>query len=617
MLEIKYEYGNCDTINVSKHDAHILLKYSKLNYLTLIDGIVSNTYCAFTDILNTLQYVSENIENDWKIFKCFMNKETIFHESYIINNNPNLISILADNIHPNILMNRLNNDIISNNIPLLIKHLSLENIYEQFIFYKYIYSDTNIPYTTKIIIILQNNYEQLMTLLDNFQLDVCACAIEDNAQHGWSDYTVLEIVNYYFDDAIKLKLLKQFVICHANWLNNTCMVDMSINIANSAISIIHRNDEILNIKQNIPFYALCHLRNLYKQNDMKIHIIKFLDKIIHQVDFLRSWTNDSKYTQMQIYESLDLFVQIMEDDYMISNGNNNNSNDGHIFHSLMKYVTTAIKTKILLTWFKMSSPSYKCFSESPTYPYSHVSNETPLHIRDIILSKTINDILSNCNMTFKEMGYILALDRLDIYKYLSPNIIKYVTDKCININKSFRSNDISTNIPYLLPNPGKLMINIYDLAYRQPLHIVEVLTLFKNVFESPVKIEYESISDKYDYSEYLYINMYWDYIHITKNYPVMIQNILTIIDFVENYLAQLNSINVDFTILKLVLDKIYPNNMMLNNYVEFIKSSHEFFERGPDLVEILNELTECGVTNFTYIEILQKTGEIIENKRIR
>jgi hypothetical protein len=130
-------------------------------------------------------------------------------------------------------------------------------------------------------------------------------------------------------------------------------------------------------------------------------------------------------------------------------------------------------------------------------------------------------------------------------------------------------------------------------------------------------LKYESISDKYDYSEYLYINMYWDYIHITKNYPVMIQNILTIIDFVENYLAQLNSINVDFTILKLVLDKIYPNNMMLNNYVEFIKSSHEFFERGPDLVEILNELTECGVTNFTYIEILQKTGEIIENKRIR
>ena len=126
-----------------------LVKNSKLE--SILDGKSDNL--EFKSYLNSFGYIPDNIDNDWIILTHFLNKKTIFHTSSIVTKHDDAINVLSEYVPSSLLIDRLRLNIIPQNIPKIIQQLGLTNMYEQLIFYEYIYTSENVSYLTKASII--------------------------------------------------------------------------------------------------------------------------------------------------------------------------------------------------------------------------------------------------------------------------------------------------------------------------------------------------------------------------------------------------------------------------------------------------------------------------------
>lgn len=624
MLTVRNEYDNTELIIEKKNIEH-LIDNSRLSFLlhTISEELIPDINYNFMDILNRTGYVSKYIKYDWNVFINFLQGKTLFHQSSIIDKYDESIDILTEYIASVTLIDKMRIDIINNNIPEIIKYMGLSKRYEQLIFYEYIYKSVTSSYTTKAIIMIENNYTELMSLLEDYCLEMCTTTIKPTLLED-----IIYLVNEYHWSKNQFDLLKRFIDFHAHWLDlnitsDNLISDVSLqiidivnmynanntNTANNMNNTDNADNEINNaitkiMKKHIALHNLCHLDKLYRDNNKPI-IIKLLDKLLPIIDYL----NISKYctdnNQIFLYQSLNLIVRLMEEDS----------------HILTK-ITKNAQRKILILWMKMSSPTYKCFNNYRTYPYQHFDdpinnssnrnllNDISYRIRNIIFSKTINELLTESHITFSEMGYILSKDRLDIfivmcdhlnfktihneiYKYLPPKIIEYV------INKSMKAN----NEMKLMP-PIKININIYNLIDRTTQDIEFVFDLFASVFDKDIIIEYDSIVDRYKYIPCIYIVMYWEYLNLITKFPLLFKNLMILINCIKNYDVLINA-DIDMFILKIVLDNAIKYEKYIQSmeaYMEHIESQSDFFTLGPDFEEIKNELKQYCVKNLKYID---------------
>jgi hypothetical protein len=590
----------------------------------LIESMETDTVIEFGELLDQVQYVSNDIDYDWNVFVNLLNRKTVFHQSEIICKYEDAVSILIQHIDPKEIMQNLKYKIIPNNLPSIIKKMQLSNIYEQLIFYEYIYMNINNSYTTKAWIIIENNYDQILSLMENAYVDICTTTNEESM---YDDFC--KIQNYYYYDTDKCNILRQFLKIHNNWLLFPDNLDLDLDLdvsdesfytTNNSITLKNFIDQITvneiesikvdTIKFEIKLCDFCHINRLYdndNEND-RLKVEKFIEAIFKKIncenDFLAQDAND-----ISLCQSIDLFVKMMENDSTSITQLNNN-----------------IKNKILLFWFKMNSPDHltRFNSKFVAFPLS------TKRIRDIKLSKCIRNILETANMNFTEMGYILAMDRLDlfeiicnklefrsihqsIYKYLSPRIIEYV------INKRKKSNNTFTSDPNV-KKTERFIINPLNLMYRKNDEIEGVITFLENNGIT-LELEYDSFLNRHHFAECSYIAVYWDYLRLMQNANVQQMQIIDNIFSLFKY--QIANAEIDCLILQTLIDNISDDLMdpilrvkyssIIEKYMEPLYSDPKFFVTGPDFCEIQSELTKYCVESHGVVNYLASKTAVSDN----
>lgn len=591
-------------LKVSKKQISPLVENSAINFL--VESIDHDSEYDFNQILDRIEYQgdcidNDCIDNDWDIFVNFMNKKTVFYQSDVISKYNDSISILTECINPKEIMQNLNHTIIPNNIPLIINKLQLAHMYQQLIFYEYIYMNVNTTYAIKAWIIIENDYKQILSLLENSYIDPCTTT---NDESTFNDF--VQILNYYYPNVAKQNLLDTFLKIHNNWLlfpdNPDCEITDStglIEVTDQSIDLIkfinsHTINELktmnfqslsdtLCLNEKIKLHKLCHLGLLYDSNPIKINT--FFDIIIKHIDFANLLTQDTD--NISLYLSLDLFVRMMEDDSLV-----------------LTQISSSIGSKILSLWLKMNSPDFLMRFYKQKIP----------SLRNIKLSQCIQNILTKTHMTFTEMGYILAMDRLDmfkilcdklefktihqsIYKYLSPSIIEYV------INKNTMVNDENEN----QMRKVNIIINPFNLVYRSSGDVNKV---FKLLDDNMIhfNIEYDSLINTHHFDDCSYIAMYWDYLQIVQNTPHLIEHIFALFrKFTSN--AEIDCIILR-TLIDNISDKLMSSDLknnystVVDKYLEPFYQKPEFFITGPDFCEIQCELTRYGINKHDLVDEL-------------
>ena len=237
--------NNNEILHITIKDAQILFEGSHLYNLSDIKLNINN--------------------NEWEILKSFIEKEPKIQ----LHNN-DLLLIIKNNVMEHLRINIIpRHDIIMN--------LGLYNIYEQLIFYKYIYSSSNISLCKKLEIILENNYVNIIAMIENNILDICIDSISDEI-----DY-INTLYSYYYDNII----FEKFINLHTDWLpydmkyfkntNETILINELYYL--TKINIIEASTYINNLESKIVFNfntsnnkytLLCE----YKVYDMFIHMIE-------------------------------------------------------------------------------------------------------------------------------------------------------------------------------------------------------------------------------------------------------------------------------------------------------------------------------------------------------
>lgn len=429
-------------------------------------------------------------------------------------------------------------------------------------------------------------------MLENCELDICTSYRSDNSDDTDSN-EVISIKNNQFkeirllfnDDKDSIYLIEKFVDIHSSWigidvieLNN--QIELKLFNSNNTNVIKQINAEGISVRN------LCLLNKVYQTD--KSAALNILEQIkpffISHVSLL----DKSYIEQMIIYEGLDLIVRLMEDN-----------------SKLISDIPRRNREKIFTLWLKMSTPGYISFSSSKTYPR---------HVRYIQLSSVINNVVEMTAMTFSEMGYILASDRIDIFKilckninfnlihtnifsFLPPKILLHITDN---------SSRYSGNLPNI-ELPEFFEINVYNMLNHSPTTIKHAFSVLNDIMDSgsclrkKIIISYKIIINNTSYVEIPYIIMYWSYLTILKNYPDLIPSIIQIIsETISNKKRWiLENADLDIILLKIVFDAnpMYKTDDMkiINSYIDMVLSDENTFKTIADFIEIRDELIQYGV----------------------
>jgi len=585
MITIRKNNSN-EQIVVDKKNIVPLVRKSKLAFLAetkhyIDEGVDSNDQYTFDDMMIRTNYLRKD-PLDWNILVAFLTGKTMFHTAPIIEKYADSISVLTEYVPENILMDRLGLTVFSNNTPPIIEHMGLGLIYQQLIFYEYIYKSDIVPYSKKARIMVENNYTELMELLQNYYLELNTSSdkSDQESENAYFD----QMIDMYFEQNDKTKLLMEFIEFHKNWLDYNPTANLSIKLHQHIVK--HVDQEF---GEQLEIYNLCHLNKLYSSgNDlMKNHIEGQLDMLL---PILKTSLIDDQNDKILLYGGLDLIVRMMENDCKI-----------------LEKMTKNTKTKILSLWLKMSSPTNKCFNRSTVYPYKHCFDQ---RIRHIVLSRTIKNLLENMCITFSEMGYILSMDRLDMFEILCknlefrsihhdiyinmpPKIIKYTFGKHMMAN---RTNHVEP--------PQTIVLNPYNLIDREPYQIVEVMQMFNQFFKKNVTYEYKSVVDRYDYMDCTYIMIYWEYMTIMRNNPILGSNLMELFKNMDHD-TLLNG-ELDMVILRCAVEHLDNRQCVesMRSYIDSMCRSENIYLTGPDFTGIRKELEQYGVGECMFLDLM-------------
>ena len=546
-----------DVLNISKHLIEPMVRGTVLEFMLDTNTTEPDSSYQFTHILDMISYTgisytgisytgishAGGLENDWMIFKNYLEKKSSFHQSPIVSNYTDSINLLIESIAPNKLMNRMRYQIIPNNIPHIIQRIGCQTQYEQLIFYEYIYCSPNTSYVSKAIIMLENKYNLIMELLEDGMI-----APSTNARDNLTTDMIVCMNNYLSEH----KLFKRFINYHKNWLE----FDSNMWQHNCMSIYQHRT-----IVDKIKFHQLFHLNKLYESDH------RYVEDVIQRLIPMIDWTitiNVSLETQKQLYGALDLFVRLMECNSALLDSCNK-------------------KSKIFVMWMNMSR-------------ISHRANPKDHSMREIKLSRTIYAVLSTVYVAFAEMGYVLVMDRLDMFKILTRNI---VFDTIPDIIYTMMPPNILQYIVGTLSSTVRnlIEINIYDLQYRTPDDIRRAFNIVRSN-TSTQSVDY--IMNQYNYIECPYQIMYWDYLHLFKTIPGFMETVLSIFQYIDN----LSNHFLDTVIIKIVLMNEYPQistSDSIDRALDKLLSDPMAVERGPDFKEICDELLRFGIGDLSYL----------------
>jgi hypothetical protein len=554
-----------DSISVTQAYLNDITKGSIIEFISDMNELQDDIIYQFTDIMTRINYTSNDINDDWRIFKLLVgNLKTVYNENKIISEYKDSISILCDNI-PAVKLSKYFKTHLCNldYIPLIVKKLKLIDLYEQLVFHEYIYMSENVSYRYKLICMIENNYELLMYLITNCYVDTCSNGLQETKEH------LLMVYNTYFGSP-NFNIFKCFEEHHKKYFDYyEELTDKGTDIYN----FILNNEEFKH--EPIKLIDLCYLNSIYENNKKKIEtfICRYKEHIIFNMD------------DILLYEVYDMFVKMMEIDspVIVSFGNR-------------------ILSKIFTKWMFMSNPSYYCHAEQPSYPYNYDKKQ---RLRDIFLSTTIKNILNTNNYTFNEMGYILTKDRLDMFvivtrnlrfrtihpdilKYMSPKIMKYIIDKCLNMQ----------NIQQIDYKNETIIINPYNFADRSEDDMKTSVRLI-NHYINNYKLDYISVMNTYNFVDCVYISLYWLYVELLNNN--IGRNVLIFISNIDNPYNTFLSNYLEFAMLRIVVDDVYINRNIIDNYFYDALSDNNFIDTGMDIDEIKNELEQYNIINNYFI----------------
>lgn len=631
MLTIKRDKNSLDKITIEKESVKIFLQGTLLKYLTHTDDTTTNTTTTFQEILDQLgikkEHNDDSSDSDWKTFKELMNKKTMFYESSIVQNYNDAIDVVSQYVPESMVMNRLKQDVIRKNIPRIVSDLNMEHIYEQLIFYEYIYMSETTSYVSKLRIMIKNKYIHLLKMLDNGEVDICTTARtneddtdEDNPLESSSvDLKSLFLLHFHDQDA--RLMIKMFVDLHSNWLgvNPGDLMEQCAIILNDQTQqdIAHYHSDVKSvlpsdvITRGIVASDLCLLNTLYQINPLRVRIIIEQLIPIFNTDFFK--LPKSYDEQILHYLGLDLIVRMMEDDSIC-----------------LTNFSCKKQAKLLSLWMRMSSPGYRCFSRSHPYPYKHYDakldkahpDNNLVNIREIALSPTIVSALKESFLTFGEFGYILSTDRLDMFEilcrnlafktihpiliaYMPPKILSYCIEKSQNINNNT-----------ILESPGHVTLNIYELSERSQQDFKSVLHLIKKTFNGKIQMNYSSIINKYNFVECTYIVLYWEYLDIIESYPTLCANLVELFNNEAQLLLTDTDLDICLFIIALKNSKFHEyEKILLSRYVNMFKQNEIMFLTGPNFEEIRKELEKYEVSDLKSLDELCKIQNRIMKDR--
>jgi hypothetical protein len=475
-------------------------------------------------------------------------------------------------------------------------------------------------YSSKITIIIENNYEQLLCMIEEFDLEQCSESPSESYKN------MLKVAQLYYGSSKKINMFTRFSDFHQKYMDyyekiqdrgmllcDYLELNMSLILNDNekvAIKLQHVKDSLA--IESVSLTDLCYLDEICKTHPVLVS--EFIQLISSLIVIDESTEVHNRHEQYLLYRTYDMFVRLME------------TNDDAVFALNKKS-----RVKIFSRWMTMSSPSYHIFSNQSTFPYmdSDYDEKKQVRIRDIVLSRTITNILKNNNYTFAEIGYILSKDRIDmfkiiterlmfktihvdLFKYLSPKILTYVIHKSLKVNKNntltFGTNISTSNTNKLIfDDAATINIDPRNLIDRSPHEIVEICHILNTTFDDTFTVYYESVANRYGFVECAYVITYWEYIEMCKN--GITQNVLAMINSCKNSFGRFQNAHLEFTILRCVLElekyKILKDNM--NEYFEFALHDKTFILSGPDAQEIYNEFKQYSqIAPLEYIQQLQE-----------
>jgi len=153
----------------------IVLNGSKLH--NMVHNIVHNIVQYFDEILTQHEMYGTKSENlaKWDIFCKLVDLQTVFDQSKYMNclsNFPDVERMRFTEIFEFSYSAYL--DIVRQNIPKFLIELKLEQIYEELVFFEYIYCSNLIDLTKKIEFMSIYRYDRLTKLLENNYLEICS-----------------------------------------------------------------------------------------------------------------------------------------------------------------------------------------------------------------------------------------------------------------------------------------------------------------------------------------------------------------------------------------------------------------------------------------------------------
>lgn len=342
--------NDVETLYISKQEANILFANSQLH--------------------NVLHIQIAN--NDWNIFKSFIEKQP-----KIQLHNDNLLQVINNNN----IMEHLRINIIPK-YDVIIKY-GLYNIFEQLVFYKYIYMSPDILLCKKLEIILENNYTEIMDMLEYNILNTCIDSASDTTN-------IKTLYTYYYDNA----LFTRFVNLHTDWMS----CDMK--------SFAHNPSNIYEL------YYLTKINIIDSAAYVNNLTLLFDTEIIH-----------NKYTLLCEYKVYEMFIHMMEQNILTC--------------------SDKIKKKILLKWLKINTYEHTIKFNICDLHKIVLTKNIKLLLKPLIINfSEIGYVLSTNDVkVFKILCDKLPFNKVHIalYKNLSLDILQYISTKT-NINANININ---------------------------------------------------------------------------------------------------------------------------------------------------------------------------------
>ena len=240
------------------------------------------------------------------------------------------------------------------------------------------------------------------------------------------------------------------------------------------------------------------------------------------------------------------------------------------------------------------------------------------------------------------MGYVLSTDDTKVFDLLCGNLefknintvfFSYLPPKILEI---IISHNTLSSEQKMMEYTSPIDIDMYKLTLRTPEQIIMVSEMVNRIIKYKPCVNFISICTRYNFTECLYIRMYWDYLTLMTNDLENITVILaSILGFSDN--KNLSNFQLDVLILKTVIDNYIETVWEVTNsgvdardnqeselfltlldsfdrIVNIIKNNVTISIKGPDYIEIMDELKMYGVYNLNFLSEMCEFAEKYDDR---